>query len=338
MCRLVLAALLLLATILLITQFGRLESVVAVLRQGDPGWLALAFGVQAVWQVIQAAQWLAVHRAVGLPLSYGGVLPPVLANNFTLIAVPTASLSTFALFAANAQRRGLSPARASIAVIVFAVFNYLVLAVFAGLGAGALAQRGQLNALVAVPVLVVAAVALAQYAVLLFALATPARFEQAAGTMAQSLNQVAQRVLRRDLIAPDRVAGLMAEGGEGLAALRRRAVPAHLAVIGCGVAAKLLQLLLFALVLHAFGQPAPLALVVAGVSLAAVVSVISPTPVGIGVTEGALTLILTQFGLPLETALVVALGYRAIGLWWPFVYGFAVFQLAGLSLMRRPAP
>lgn len=336
--RFLLIALLLLATILLITQFGRLESVVAVLRQGDPGWLALAFLVQAAWQATQAAQIWAAHRAVGLPLSYGGVLPPVLANNFTLVAIPTASLSTFALFAANAQRRGHSPARATIAVIVFAVFNYLVLGVFALAAAGVLAQRGQLNALVAVPVLVVVAVALGQYAVLLFALAAPARFEQAAVTLAQSLNQVAQRVVRRDLIAPDRVAGLMAEGGEALAALRRQAVPAHLAVIGLGVAAKLLQLLLFALVLRAFGQAAPLALVVAGVSLAAVVTVVSPTPVGIGVTEGALTFILTLFGQPIETALVVALAYRALGLWWPFLYGFAVFQLGGLSLLRRPAP
>jgi glycosyltransferase 2 family protein len=336
--RLLLAALLLVATILLATQFGRLESFAAVLRQGDAGWLALAFGAQALWQIAQAAQFQASHRAVGLPLSFSGVLPPVLANNFALVAVPTGSLSTFALFAANAQRRGLSPARASVAVIVFAVFNYLVLAVFAAIAAALLAQRGQLSVLVSLPVLVVCALALAQYAVLLFALAAPARFEQAAGTMAEILNRVAQRVVQRDLIAPDRIAGLMAEAGDGLTELRRQGPLPHLGVFALGLVAKLLQLSLFALVLRAFGQPASLDLVITGATLAAVFTVLSPTPVGVGITEGGLALVLTQFGRPFEIALVVALAYRALNLWWPFLYGFAVFQLTGLSLLRRPTP
>ncbi len=334
--RLVLAALLLLATVLLVTQFSRLESFAAVLRQGHPGWLLLAFAAQALWQAAQAGQWQAAHRAVGLPLGYAAVLPPVLVNNFALVAVPTGSLSTFALFAANAQRRGLSPARASVAVMVFAVFNYLVLAVFALAAAGVLAQRGQLNLLVGVPVLGVAAVAGGQYAVLLWALLSPAQFERGAGWAVAWLNRLVQRVARRDLLAPARLPALLAEAAEGLAALRQRGWLAHLALFAFAFVPKLLQGLLFALVLRAFGQSVAVDMVVAGVSLAALFSVVSPTPLGVGVTEGALALVLTQFGQPLATALVVALAYRALGVWWPFVYGFAALQLTGLRLLRRP--
>ncbi len=336
--RLVLAALLLLATVLLATQFSRLESFAAVLRQGDPGWLFLAFAAQALWQAAQAAQWLAAHRAVGLPLGYRAVLPPVLANNFALLAVPTGNLSTFALFAANAQRRGLSPAGAGVAVMVFAVFNYLVLAIFALAAAGVLAQRGQLNVVVGLPVFAVTAVALGQYAVLLWAMLAPAKFERGAGWVVARLNRLAQRVARRDVLAPARLPALIAEAAEGLAALRRHGWPTHLALFVCAFVPKLLQCGLFALVLRAFGQSATIDVVVTGVSLAALFSVVSPTPLGVGVTEGALALVLTWFGQPLATALIVALAYRALSLWWPFLYGFAAFQLTGLRLMRRPAP
>ncbi|MCC7361836.1 MAG: flippase-like domain-containing protein [Anaerolineales bacterium] len=335
--RLVLAAVLLLATILLVAQFGRLGEFVAVLRQGHPGWLALAFGAQALWQAAQAAQWLAAHRAVRLPLRFAEVLPAVLVNNFALLAVPSGSLSTFALFTANARQRGRSPAAAGLAVMVFAVFNYLVLAGFALTAAVLLAVRGQLNLLLALPVLAVLVEALGQYALLLWALRAPAQAERAAQWALARLNAAAQRVARRDLLAPERLAAFSAEAADGLAALRAGGRRAHLWLLAVSLAAKLLLALLFALVLRAFGQPAPAALVIVGVSLSAGFSVVSPTPQGVGVTEGAVALALTLFGLPLETGLVVMLAYRALGLWWPFVVGFATLQLSGLRLLRGAA-
>lgn len=336
--RLVLAAVLLLATVLLATQFGRIADFAAVLRQGDARWLGLAFAVQALWQVNQAAQFLAAHRAVGVRLRFSAVLPPVLVNNFALLAVPSGSLSTFALFAANAQRRGFSPARAGVAVMVFAVVTYLVLAIFALTAAGVLAQRGQLNWVVGLPVLGVTAVAVGQYAALLLAAFAPARFERAAAQVVDGLNRLAGQVIHRDLLPAARLSALMAEAAEGLAALRQGGWPAHLAPFGLALTGKLAQCLLFALVLRAFGQAASLEVVVAGVSLAALFSVVSPTPLGVGVAEGALALVLTLFGQPLETALVVALAYRALSVWWPFVYGFVTLQLTGLRLLRGPAP
>ncbi len=336
--RLLLAGVLLLATVLLATQFGRLTDFVAVLGTGDARWLGLAFAAQALWQVNQVAQFQAAHRVVGVPLGYRATLPPVLVNNFALLAVPSGSLSTFALFGANAQQRGFSPGRAGVAVMVFAVFNYLVLALFAVTAAGVLAQRGQLNWLVGVPVFVVVAVALGQYAALLIAAYAPDRFEIATAQVVAGLNRLTQRVAHRDLLPAARLATLMAEAAEGLAALRQGRWRAQLIPFALALVSKLAQFGLFALVLRAFGQAATLDVVVAGVSLAALFSVVSPTPLGVGVTEGALALVLTQFGQPFETALVVALAYRALSLWWPFVYGFAALQLTGLRLLRRPAP
>jgi uncharacterized membrane protein YbhN (UPF0104 family) len=49
--------------------------------------------------------------------------------------------------------------------------------------------------------------------------------------------------------------------------------------------------------------------------------IISPTPAGIGVVEGALTLALTSMYISLEDAAVITLSYRGITFWIPMLVG-----------------
>jgi uncharacterized protein (TIRG00374 family) len=49
--------------------------------------------------------------------------------------------------------------------------------------------------------------------------------------------------------------------------------------------------------------------------------IISPTPAGLGVVEGALTLALTSMYISLEDAAVITLSYRGITFWTPLLFG-----------------
>src|SRR5439155_9396739 len=130
------------------------------------------------------------------------MLPVVAANNFVLIALPSANLSTFALFLANARRQGAPPERTAIAVATFAIFQYLALSASIALALLALAVRGVLYPLEWLPALPVFALGLGQYAILLFAMHFPARLERAAVWLAERLNRLSRRWwLRRDLVA-----------------------------------------------------------------------------------------------------------------------------------------
>src|SRR5437773_10151137 len=97
---------LLLATLFLATQVNRLEDFVRILSTGHPVWIGLGVLLVLGWQVAQAAQFRAAHRAVGVRQSLLSMLPVVAAYNFVLIALPSANLSTFALCLATARRLG----------------------------------------------------------------------------------------------------------------------------------------------------------------------------------------------------------------------------------------
>ena len=61
---------------------------------------------------------------------------------------------------------------------------------------------------------------------------------------------------------------------------------------------------------------------VAGFCIAYLFTIVSPTPSGIGVVEGALAIGLSSMGVPLSAATVVTVAYRGLTFWLPFLYGF----------------
>ena len=127
--QLALALVLLLATIFLATQLGQLRAFAQVLAQGQPAWIVLALAVEAIWQFNQAAEFQAAHRAAGVEQRVPQLLPAVAANNFVIVALPSGSVSTYALFLENARRQGLPRERVALAVAIYGIFQYLALAV-----------------------------------------------------------------------------------------------------------------------------------------------------------------------------------------------------------------
>ena len=305
-----------------------------VLSTGQPFWIGLAVAVLAAWQVTQAAQFRAAHRAADVDQNLLSILPVVAANNFVLVAVPAGSLSTFALFLANARRKGFAPERAAVAVAVFAVFQYLALAIGISLALLALAVRGVLFPIEWLPALPMFAVALAQYAVLLAALRAPERLERAMVWLAERINRVSGRLFRRDLAPVDRVHRIAANAAEGLASMRQKGLRAQLGLLAYGMVSQALLGVMLALLLLAFRQPASLTNVLAGLGMAGLFTVVSPTPVGLGVVEGAVAIVLAWLGIQPGPALIVSLAFRGLTLWLPVLYGFVALEALGFRAIR----
>jgi uncharacterized membrane protein YbhN (UPF0104 family) len=57
--------------------------------------------------------------------------------------------------------------------------------------------------------------------------------------------------------------------------------------------------------------------------------IVSPTPAGIGVVEGALTLGLHSLNVSLGNAALVALAYRGITFWIPLLFGMLSLRWLG---------
>jgi glycosyltransferase 2 family protein len=325
---------LLLAIVFLVAQFDRFEEFLMILAAGHPIWIGLGVIALVGWQLAQAAQFRAAHRAAAVQQSLLSMLPVVAANNFVLIAVPTGSLSTFALFLANARRRGASAERTTVAVAIFAVFNYLALSIAIALGLLALAARHALYPLEWLPSVPIFAVALGQYAVLLLALHWPASVERVATWLAERANRLGRRLLQRDLVSVERVHTIGANAASGLVSLRQDGPRAHLLLLFYGLLSQALLAIVFGAVLLAFGQQVSLSVTLAGLGVAGLFTVVSPTPVGLGIVEAALAAVLASLGMEAGAALIVSLAFRGITLWLPVLYGFIALEALGFRAIQ----
>jgi uncharacterized protein (TIRG00374 family) len=98
---------------------------------------------------------------------------------------------------------------------------------------------------------------------------------------------------------------------------------------------KTLLISVLLLVFLSFKAPISIGTLVAGFSVAYLFLIVSPTPSGIGVVEGIMTLVLRSMYIPLGTAVLISLTYRGITFWLPLLFGlFAFRRLSGTSDLK----
>ena len=80
------------------------------------------------------------------------------------------------------------------------------------------------------------------------------------------------------------------------------------------------------LVFHAFRQPVPFGQLAIGYGVGTLAWMASPIPAGVGVVEGAMALAFTSLGIAPTRAAVIAITYRGISFWLPFLIGLFCLQ------------
>lgn len=101
-----------------------------------------------------------------------------------------------------------------------------------------------------------------------------------------------------------------------------------------GAAAWLLTAIAFGLLCKALGITLPWPLALGVYPLAMLVGALSFVPGGVGTTEAAIVLMLGATGVPMETALTVAIGIRLVSLWLAVLVG--MLAMLALELGSRP--
>src|SRR5690242_20103380 len=117
--RLLLAVVILFAVYLVISRFTEVQQIVATLQRGNYWWLGLALILQAAWLVNIALTLRSIYRLLGLETHLSHLLPLAVSNNFVNIAAPSGGMGGMALFISDGRRRGLSPARVTLAGVLY---------------------------------------------------------------------------------------------------------------------------------------------------------------------------------------------------------------------------
>jgi uncharacterized protein (TIRG00374 family) len=338
--RLIIALVVLLAVYLILSRFTELQQVADTLGRGQFLWLLLALALQFTSLGNAALMYKYIYRLLGMPGRLTHLLPLSVTSNFINTVAPSGGVGGMAVFINDARRHGASTVRVTIAGVLYVLFDYFGFICVLAVGLAVLFRTHNLTGveLGATAILLLTALTLA--GLLALGVSSPPNFERVLIGAARTINRLLWPFLRRPYLSEARAHEFAAEAALGLSALRtdwqHYLIPAGLSLLG-----KLWLIGILALTFLAFNEPFDAGTIVAGFSIGFLFTIVSPTPSGIGVVEGAMTVALTSLGVPIGAATVITLAYRGLTFWLPFVLGFIALRVLdaqwGKHRQRVPA-
>ncbi len=324
------AILLLLGIYFVIGQFSEVQNIVATLRNGDWRFLALALVLQILWLVNVAASYQAIYHALGIRENLSELFRLAAAANFVNVVAPSVGMGGVAVFITQARHREYSPARAAIAGALYVFFDYSGFLTLLSLGILVLVRRNNLTIVEITASLILLGIAAGLGFLLHLGMKSEQAFGAALARMARFVNRLLRPFLHRDYLSEARAYAFAHDAVAGLRQIRQNPRnllrPALLALTN-----KVLLTCVLWMVFLAFKVPLSVGTLIAGSAIAYLFFIVSPTPSGVGIVEGVLTLALRSMYVPLEAAAVIALAFRGFTFWLPLFIGMFTFRHIGTS-------
>jgi len=231
-----------------------------------------------------------------------------------------------AIFISEARRRNYSPARAAVAGVLFLLFDYLGLIGILLVGLVILIRRNDLTLVVILASAALVGLALLFAFLLNLGMQSAVALGNTLAKMAHFINRILHPFIHREYLSEVRAHEFAHDAADGLIKMRDEPksmlMPLFLALTN-----KTALIIILTLVFLAFKIPISIGTIIACFSIGYLFVIISPTPAGIGVVEGALTLALTSMYISLEDAAVITLSYRGITFWIPLLFGMVSLRV-----------
>jgi uncharacterized protein (TIRG00374 family) len=314
--------------IFIITQIQDFGSIIDTVKRSELRFLLLAILVQSIWLVNVAVLYRAIYRVLGIEESLIQMLLTAAAANFVNVVTPTAGVGGMAVFISEARRKDYSSGRTTVASAMFVLFDYAGFLLVLALGLIVLFRRDKLQMpeLTASGILLIFALTIASLLYMgMYSEQKLGRFLAWGGTLINKIVRPFKRDKNRDYLSIDRAYNFAHDIAEGMHELRGK--PRELVVpMLLALSSKMLLIVVLFFVFLAFGVPPSLGTLIAGFSIAFLFMIVSPSPSGVGFVEGALTLTLASFYIPLSDAAVIAIAYRGVTFWLPLLFGMLAIR------------
>ncbi len=321
----IIALILFLGIVFVFTRISELQFILNTLQKGDWRFLVLAGVIQGLWLANLAKSYQVIFRAIGIDEKMRDLLPLTAAVSFTNIVAPTVGMSGIALLMARARSQGYSSARAAVVNTMVVLFDYLGFLLIMAVGLFVLFRRQNLGSAEIVATAILVGVACLLALLLYQGTQSTAALEKSLDVLARMVNRIVRPFGKPNYLSEERAHTFASEAYQGLSILHKEPKKI-LPPILLGLSSKILLLLNFLMMFLAFKVPIAPGTIVAGFSLSYLFYIVSPTPAGLGVVEGALPLALRSMYIPLGTAVVITLSYRAFTFWLPLVVGMVCFR------------
>ena len=306
---------------IVLSRLTEIEHLAKTLAEGDWQWVGIAALLQAAYYVAFTGIYQSAFYTVEVESSVGELLPVTFASLFLNVAAPTAGASGAALFVNDAIRRGQSGARTAVGTLLMLVADFASFSLVLAAGMFYLFLMHDLRVYQITAAIILLVLTLGLTALLGLGLWAPELLRGLLAWGQRTANRLGAAVKRPSLLPEHWAEKTFDEFTE--AALAIAAHPERLGrTLVVALVAHFIDLLSLAALFHAFHQPVSLGVLVAGYAMGILFWIVSITPQGIGVVEGAMALVFTSLGVSGERAAVIALSFRGVTFWLPLLVGF----------------
>ena len=338
--KLFIALVLMIGIMFILTQLAEIEDIVLTLERGDWRFLGLAVLFVMLWIVNIGASFRAIYRILGVQEKLGRLILLVTAANFVNIVAPSAGIGGMAVFISEARAKEYSAGRATVASTLFVLFDYIGFLFILSLGFVVLIRRDQVTATEITGSVIIILVAFALATLLYLGARSEEKLARVLAQFTQIINKIAKPFRPKrsgDYLPSERAHTFAHEIAEGVKEMRANTKNLLYPIL-LAINSKVMLILVLFCVFLSFEVPISIGTLIAGFCVAFLFSIVSPTPSGIGIVEGFLTLSLSSFYIPLGTAAVITLVYRGFTFWLPLLIGMVAFRWVGLTKGKEAEP
>ena len=300
----------------------QLVELVETMKKGAAIPLIAALCTQLGKYFAQSFAYSFAFEAVDEHMDPRSTLPLVFGTFFMNTIAPSLNLAGTTLVVDDARRRGIAPGRATSAALLMQITVDSGFATIMLVGFVILALTVGLSPLWFLLGLLVVALVSVMVLILVLGRKRPALVLRALRPVERLVDRVRARFKKAPLDPwVERAVGSFSDAA-GLIAHNPKATAK---TFGCSIVASLCELACFSLVGLGFGVTVPESLI-CGYVVATLFAMISITPQGVGVVEAAVVVAFTSFGVSGAAGLSIALVYRGIVFWMPFLIGAILIQ------------
>ena len=319
---------LLLGVIFLASNFTEVEQITVTLQRGDWRFILLSVLLVLIWLVNMAASFKTIFHVIGIEESLGRLLILTTAATFINVVAPSGGIGGMSVFIVEARQKGKTGARALVAGALFVIFDYLGLIALLGLGLIVLFRRNILGGTEITASIILLFMFTGMSALLYLGFKSEQALADALARLARAGNRLLKPFRRRKEFSEEGARSIAHDAVGGLNELRNRPLELIYPLL-LALSNKLILLLIFFLTFKAFQVPTSIGTLIAGTSLSYLFLIVSPTPYGLGVVEGVLTLVLRSMYISVSDALVITIAYRGVIFWIPLILGAIAFRWVG---------
>jgi uncharacterized protein (TIRG00374 family) len=324
--RLVIVIVLLLGIAFILFSFSELKNISETLSHSNWWFLAVALFFECLWLYNVAIMYGVLYRLVGLNEEKQRLFLVSTAATFVNVVTPTAGIGGMAVFLDDAKRRNHSSGRVTVVGALFILFDYVAFLCVLAVGWVVLIRRNNLNAGEITASLILLGLAITFSVIIYLGYRSAIILGNALAWMAHQINHILHPFIHREYLSEARAHEFAAEMGEGLSAIRGKKKELIWPFL-FALNSKALLICVLAFCFLALGTPFTVGTLVGGFSIGYLFLIVSPTPSGLGIVEGVLTVALNTLRVKLNAAVLITLAYRALTFWFPLAVGGVAFRL-----------